>query len=702
MSEPILIAYPVPAGAPQNADFEVVANGRPLGVFANGPHNFAAFSFDRGPVAIRITCSAPITGVQIRPHAAGIVPRVEGRDIAFVLDAPQKLSIEIQRGPNLFLFADLPEAPPPDPRAPNVVFYGPGYWDLKGETLSLRSGQTLYLAGGAYLDNGRALLIDQAENVTVRGRGILVAPTRVYRSRRVVFEGITIAPNYRTWMNKIDLSQHVTYQNVKVLAGDDTVVNYDGFDVMSGCHDIAIDDAFVRANDDILSVKHHPHSPDYLASKSGIDRVTFSNSVVWNLKGGSICRIGPESIGPYINRIAMKNIDIIHNQAGAVFEIRTVDGARIENILFEKIRIEEDHRPLIRFDMKNWYKVGDQQGHVQGVYLRDISVANGAGECVLEGADEAHGYRDVHFWNVRIDGELMRDPGPLGTVPLFVENLTFDRDLRPPPDDAPPRLLSVHAHPTSSMGETAVFFLLLSKPISSTKALDVECYRITGGGRILSADITPGFRQITLTVAGMRAGKDITLELAGLCDLAGNALPPAPPIHVAFRQAWQASEDFSGWQGERGWYYEQYNPAEVLVYATRKDITRVPGYWLMNAHTTPDGLRWFAHRSDAWISQDAQKPGETYFPVRTWRAPVSGIVRIEGCTGTASASSQLRILHNARATPDPQDDQTLWSGTALPASHIETTVTAGALLRFAVSGTAPYAPVSWNPTIHYV
>lgn len=323
MPKPIIATYPVPAGAPQNADFEVSVNGRPIGVFANGPHTFAAFSFDRGPVDICITCLAPFTGVRIRPCAAGIAPRIKGRDIAFALAAPQKLSVEIQDGPNLFLY-----------------------------------------------------------------------------------------------------------------------------------------------------------------------------------------------------------------QAGAVFEIRTVDGARIENILFENIRIEEDHQPLIRFDMKNWYKVGDRQGHVRGVYLRDISVANGAGECVLEGADEAHGYRDIHFWQVRIDGALVGDPSPLGTMPTCVENLTFDCDLRPPPDDVPPRLLLVRAYPTSAAGETAVIFLTLSKSISRDPALDAACYRIPGS-RILSVGITPGFRQIALAVEGLR--KDAVLEIAGLRDLAGNALSPASPAPVVYR-----------------------------------------------------------------------------------------------------------------------------------------------------------------------
>jgi hypothetical protein len=90
-----------------------------------------------------------------------------------------------------------------------VIWYGPGRHDLKNKSLTLSSGQTLYVSGGAYLANVRSLLIKNAQEVRVRGRGVLAGPTRLVVSRHVDIEGIIINPSRRTWMNKIDASQDV-------------------------------------------------------------------------------------------------------------------------------------------------------------------------------------------------------------------------------------------------------------------------------------------------------------------------------------------------------------------------------------------------------------------------------------------------------------------------------------------------------------
>ncbi|MFC2087449.1 hypothetical protein ACFLSA_04745 [Bacteroidota bacterium] len=252
--------YPVPEGTHASNRFEVEINGKSTAVLANQQHSFAIFSFEEVTAEVSVKCLFDLNSVTIRPVSAGITHQTNGNTIFFFLKQPRKLSIEVNDSIYLFLFADPLIQELPDKNDPDILYYPQGYYDLGGKSISLRSGQTLYIAGGAYLTNVEKLLIQDAENVTVCGRGVIRAPVRILNSHDVFIEGIIIAPIKREWMNKIEVSQFITYQNVKALTGNDKVPNYDGFDVMSGCHHIVFDDIFVRASDDVLSLKHQPSS----------------------------------------------------------------------------------------------------------------------------------------------------------------------------------------------------------------------------------------------------------------------------------------------------------------------------------------------------------------------------------------------------------------------------------------------------------
>lgn len=399
--------WPVPKGAPASGEFTVKVDGKLSGVYADQHHAFTIFSSGGGAVKVQISCKSEPKSVTVRPLSAGIKPMVEGKQIAFELDRPRKLSVEVNKTQYLFLFADPLETDVPEQEDPNVVWFGPGFHDLKKQNITLKSGQTLYLSGGAYLANGRSLIIRDAENVKVRGRGVFVGNTRVYASRHVDIEGIVINPGLRSWMNKIDASQHVRYHNYKALAGNDSVPNFDGFDVMSGCNDIVIEDVFVRATDDCLTVKHHPFSPGYWSSKAPVANITLRNSVLWNLKFGTVFRIGPETIGPLIERVTMQNVDVIHADRG--FEILPVDGVWIRHVLLEGIRIEDYRRDLLGFDMRTWYKVGPRRGHVDGVYIRKWDVRGGIRGWKIHGADDKHGFRNVYVDGMKVDGVAIKD-----------------------------------------------------------------------------------------------------------------------------------------------------------------------------------------------------------------------------------------------------------------------------------------------------
>ena len=80
--------------------------------------------------------------------------------------------------------------------AEGVMFFGPGIHrpkDLPNNQIRIPSNTTVYLAPGAVLK--AKLLVDNAENVRIIGRGILDHPVRgieITDAKNVLIDGITV------------------------------------------------------------------------------------------------------------------------------------------------------------------------------------------------------------------------------------------------------------------------------------------------------------------------------------------------------------------------------------------------------------------------------------------------------------------------------------------------------------------------------
>ena len=711
---------PVPCPDPSLASdrFEVFVNEVALGVYANSVHSFVGFSYDFAggePVHVRIESACDVRTVAVRPLSAEVQAAVDDRAVSFTLDRPCKLSVEVNDGSedsaNLFLFADRPEEPLPDDDGSDVIHFEPGLHDLEGRDLRLASGQTLYLAPGAVLMNAGTLWIEDAEDVTIRGRGVWMGNTRMSNARRVTVEGIVIHPQRRTWVNRLDACEHVTFRNVKQLCGTDSVQNFDGFDPCSGCRHITIEDIFIRATDDVLSCKHPLDGPRYWATRAPVSDIILRRAVVWNVRGGTLMRIGPETVGPSIERVTMEDVDLIHfrdNPNGSVFEIRTVDGCRVRDLVMRDIRIEE-HRRLIRFDMSDWYKTHywTPGGEVDGVYLRDLDVRGGHGECVIEGADERHTFRNIFFDNIRVDGEPVGSWKDLGGQAAFVENLVFDSDAQPMPDRTPPGIEEVVAVATAPDGSARRIYVLFSKTVERESAEDVANYALSSGADIERAELGWHRRQVTLTTGPLRAEESVSLSVRNVRDECGNPIAEKSRKPVAYRRAWRASEGFGPFQGKLGWFQEQMNVREVRRYAMRREDWMPPAYRLMNYQALEAGGRWMGDRREARITADRQWSGQWFRSVRTWRAPVDGVVKITGRVLPPAGIGGVRcarILHNSAASNRPEDDIELWvgetDGTASPEHTVMVRVAEGDVIRFRLEYNGNGATAcAWNPQL---
>jgi len=287
-------------------------------------HSWAQFDFDGGPVEVAVKIkrvlpgiALPLRSAAVLPSASGIKARVEGGDtIRFTLTKPAKIAVvpnadealaqlarqaekqalEGYRNP-LFLFARAPErnlsaklasgtlvirpgqmVTPAEFSRASVIWFEPGLHDYSrfpGDDnyyMMLRSGQSVYLAGGAWVfGNFRSEVRRPIESIPqVRGRGVLSGDKQPWDGvpyvRNVVshvrLDGITIT----------DPHNHVQHSIAPV--HDVAVVgawhgNTDGFtveprpgEIYAGWH---IDDCFVMAADTNLKIGASARARNYIA-----------------------------------------------------------------------------------------------------------------------------------------------------------------------------------------------------------------------------------------------------------------------------------------------------------------------------------------------------------------------------------------------------------------------------------------------------
>ena len=155
-----------------------------------------------GRIHVSIAVKEPIWKVQIHPKSRGIKTIVEENSLRFTLSGPDKLYIEINKLPELFLFANPIEQQFVQPGDPHVLYFGPGVH--QPGIIHLRDQSILYIEAGAIV-YGR--LRGNPKNATVMGYGILDGK---YQSRLVHLEqashlrvqGVMLR-NGRSWHNRI-------------------------------------------------------------------------------------------------------------------------------------------------------------------------------------------------------------------------------------------------------------------------------------------------------------------------------------------------------------------------------------------------------------------------------------------------------------------------------------------------------------------
>lgn len=435
-----VVTYPAPAEAKLNDAYnvEVRQSGSsqwlPVDVYAvkvdetiGSKHNartvsMAYFDFD-GKVDVRVTSNLlPVNEVKVRPLSYAISAEVEGNAFTFTLDTPRNLSVEVNGEifNNLQLFANPLDDNKPSDKALNKLkddkkyhYYGPGYHKI--ETLTLGSGETLYVAGGAVLDGD--VQIANADGAKILGRGMIYPERKigimVKESRNVEVNGIF------TTQCAVGGSDSVKVENVKVMSyygwGD-------GFNVFAS-NNVTYNHIFARTSDDCTTI--------YATRKGfngGCRNILTEDAVLWAdvahpfMIGlhGSAAELGIDAPADTITDIVYRNIDVIdmnENQIDyqGVFAILAGDNNIVRNITFEDIRIENFRRGKlidIRIPWNKKYCAAPGQC-IENVLFKDIYYNGDRSELsLIIGYDETRKIKGITFDNLVINDEHIYDDMP--------------------------------------------------------------------------------------------------------------------------------------------------------------------------------------------------------------------------------------------------------------------------------------------------
>ena len=385
--------------------------------------SFAYFDF-AGKVTVKVTPKRPFKTARVAPASTGIVPDVREGTIRFQLDRPRQVTVLLdgRYGHPLHLFANPLETNRPDPKDPDVLYFGPGIHEIG--TTRVRSGQTVYIAGGALVrgkilpqESGRCsqklgltvyqpiLAVDKVRRVRICGRGIIdggliphggKSAISVSDSTDVEIEGIIIR-NSSNWAICLAGCESVRVSNVKEISGR---LNSDGINPVSS-RKVRIADCFVRNRDDSIAVKAtRPERPceDILAQRC----------VIWNDWGFAL-GVTYETRAP-IRGVTFRDCDVIHSEHWAL-GVHVVDSATVSDVRFENIRVEHAARQLIRLNVgKDFWSTDAAAGRIRGVHFKDVAFTGGGRpRSSILGHDAHHRVEGVTLENLRIGGQAAAD-----------------------------------------------------------------------------------------------------------------------------------------------------------------------------------------------------------------------------------------------------------------------------------------------------
>ncbi|MCX4977078.1 putative Ig domain-containing protein [Streptomyces sp. NBC_00620] len=378
--------------------------------------SMAYFDFS-GEVQVSVTYTQDtVKKARIRPTSYDIAHKLDKSSgtLTFSLTEPRNLSIEFNEDlfDNLQLFAGAIDTNPPSEDDPDVIYFGPGVHAPSDGKVTVPSGKTVYLAGGAVLK--ARVVFDHVQNAKLLGRGLVYeAPNGgacgVDYCENIEIDGVTMM---LPWGHSISAGQtkNLTIRNLRSMSATGWG---DGIDLFC-CQDVVIDGVFMRNSDDCVAVYNHRW--DFVGDSSNI---VVKNSTLW----ADVAH--PVNIGTHgntdnpetIENVTFKNIDILDHREPQLdyqgcFALNAGDSNLIRNVRIEDVRVEDFRWGQLinmRVMFNKSYNTSAGRG-IEMVYIKDLSyTGTHASTSHMVGYDADHAIKDVIFENLVINGTLVSD-----------------------------------------------------------------------------------------------------------------------------------------------------------------------------------------------------------------------------------------------------------------------------------------------------
>ena len=440
----ILNPHVYPQSLKRSVAYRATANGVPLDVLEHSAADHASFECS-GPVAVELVVSSGSVGVVVvHPLSLEITAHVRGDRISFELDGPRNIQVEIDGGPILYIYALAPAGPAPV--GPKVRRFEAGKIHEAGLIL-LDENETCWIEAGAVVRG--SIRAAGVSGVRIGGYGILDGgywlEAEGRRRKALVLDHCTharvetilmLSPCH--WMVVLGACEDVAVTGIRQIADD---VSSDGIDI-AGSRRVRISGCCLHNGDDNIAIKA-------ICNKSGeddrvplgfpdedwkgtVEDVVVSGCSLYKIRGGSAMEIGYETSTDHIRNIRFEDIDVIavHN-FGSVFGIHNGDRAKVENVVWDNIRVDHHFDKLIDIRvLKSRWNVDAERGSVNNIVMRNVKVRQtihnaGYTLSIICGYDAEHPVTGVTLENFELGGRLVRSADDIDLVTRHAHGIQF-------------------------------------------------------------------------------------------------------------------------------------------------------------------------------------------------------------------------------------------------------------------------------------
>lgn len=430
--------YSVPKGAPESKDFTVIVNEMPVGLYSTetlyeSTDTFGYFDLIEGTANITVKPNFSFQSCEVLPKSRGITPEIKNGEIKFSTDKIGDLTLIFNgnyKGKVLQIFINPEDVDAPTESSPTVTYIGPGYYTRR--ELNVLSGETLYIAGGAYIEDG-TIGIGGRQNVTVRGRGVISQGSKDITQavffggcKNVKLEGIICNKRYTGWSGQILNCDGVTVERYRVVSP--VLYSTDGLNIVCS-KNVTYKNCYFRTGDDCVSIKGGNNDKP---STEPVDNILIEDCIFWS-DGNNAVAIGSETYTPYMRNITVRNSEILYvkdntDNRGAM-AIICLHGTDISNILFENINVGPCGYLTSIFYTEEIFEIPGNlrlPGEIHDVTFRNITQRGGDNPKFirLSGWNEEKKIRNVTYDNVTVEGVKIHERYP-SVSNKFIENIIY-------------------------------------------------------------------------------------------------------------------------------------------------------------------------------------------------------------------------------------------------------------------------------------